>query len=65
MGLILANSSLIFKLQAFDVAGSQIMKGMGLGLAVVKRLSEAQGGDISVESEMGIGTTVVIRMSGK
>jgi signal transduction histidine kinase len=40
-------------------------KGMGLGLAVVKRLSEAQGGDISIESEMGIGTTVVIRMSSK
>jgi signal transduction histidine kinase len=40
-------------------------KGMGLGLAVVKRLSEAQGGDISVESEMGIATIVVIRMSSK
>jgi signal transduction histidine kinase len=32
-------------------------KGQGLGLAVVKRLIEAQGGSISFESKVGTGTT--------
>jgi signal transduction histidine kinase len=37
-------------------------KGMGLGLAVVKRMLEAQGGDIEIDSEVGIGTTAAIRV---
>jgi PAS domain S-box-containing protein len=37
-------------------------KGQGFGLAVVKRLIEAQGGKISFESENGKGTTFTIQL---
>jgi signal transduction histidine kinase len=37
-------------------------KGMGFGLVVGKRLLEAQGGNLSINSEIDKGTVVVIRM---
>ncbi|MCW4023996.1 MAG: PAS domain-containing protein [Candidatus Bathyarchaeota archaeon] len=37
-------------------------KGQGLGLAVVKRLVEAQGGSISFESKIGVGTKFLIKL---
>ena len=37
-------------------------KGQGLGLAVVKRLVEAQGGTVSFESEVGRGTEFIIEL---
>lgn len=46
-----------------QVAGSeQRQKGTGLGLAITKKYTELLGGTISVESEVGKGTTFTVRM---
>ena len=36
--------------------------GTGLGLSIVKRIAEANGGEVAVESTLGEGTTFVIRL---
>ena len=36
--------------------------GSGLGLAIVKELTERMGGTVSVDSEVGRGTTFVVRL---
>ena len=37
-------------------------KGIGMGLAISKRIIEAHGGSIEVESEVGVGTTFTARL---
>jgi signal transduction histidine kinase len=37
-------------------------KGRGIGLAITRRIIEAHNGSISVESELGKGSTFVIRL---
>jgi signal transduction histidine kinase len=43
-------------------SGEAVEKGSGLGLALTRRIIEAHGGTISAESELGKGSTFVIRL---
>ncbi|HUQ31941.1 MAG TPA: ATP-binding protein [Pyrinomonadaceae bacterium] len=45
-----------------DRARSREMGGTGLGLAIVKHLARAHGGDISVQSTPGVGSTFFIEL---
>ena len=50
--------------EAFSLAGSdyatRTFQGIGLGLTVAKRLIELMDGSISVESQVGAGTKVIV-----
>jgi signal transduction histidine kinase len=46
----------------FDPFFTTKAKGIGLGLAISKRIIEHHGGRIAVESELGCGTTFTITL---
>jgi signal transduction histidine kinase/CheY-like chemotaxis protein len=64
VGIPLADQQRIF--EAYEQAGSKEgqQKGVGLGLAIAKRLVELHGGRIWVESAPGHGSTFTFRLPG-
>jgi two-component system phosphate regulon sensor histidine kinase PhoR len=45
-----------------DKARSRHLGGTGLGLAIVKHIAQAHGGDVTVHSELGRGSTFTLRL---
>ncbi len=63
-GVGIAKEDLPFIFEGFHVGkpGPAAEKGSGLGLAITRRIVEAHGGSITAQSELGKGSTFVIRL---
>ena len=48
-----------------DTKKNRNIEGTGLGLAITKRLAEAMGGSIKIESDYGLGTEVTVKVVQK
>jgi signal transduction histidine kinase len=55
-------AELFNKFHQVDNSASRKHEGTGLGLVLTKELLELHGGEISVDSEEGIGTTFAFRL---
>ncbi|ANE50340.1 PAS domain S-box protein [Flavisolibacter tropicus] len=67
-GIGIGEEHLELVFESFAQAGDDMVRkygGTGLGLAITKRLIELQGGNISVRSEVGVGTTFRFQLSYK
>ncbi len=56
---------LFMQFERVDTKRNRNIEGTGLGLAITKQLCEMMGGSISVESELGVGTTFTATMIQK
>jgi signal transduction histidine kinase len=45
-----------------DAAHARHAAGMGLGLAIVRALTEAHGGRLAIQSTLGAGTVAIVRL---
>ena len=63
IGISKENISRIFdRFFQVDTSAQRKYQGTGLGLSLVKELSEVQGGSVTVESELGKGTNMIVRI---
>jgi signal transduction histidine kinase/DNA-binding response OmpR family regulator len=63
IGIAKADFSRLFsEFQQLDAGPGREQEGTGLGLALTKRFAELHGGQISVQSEQGKGSTFVLRL---
>jgi len=63
MGISEKNLSHIFdRFWQADGSSKRKYQGLGIGLALVKELTEVQGGDVMVQSQEGKGTTFTVRL---
>ncbi|WP_207426207.1 ATP-binding protein [Pedobacter sp. SYSU D00535] len=64
-GCGIAKDNLPYVFNEFERVGvlQNDQSGTGLGLSIVKGLVEGQGGSIEVESELGVGTEFIVRLS--
>lgn len=62
MGMLPEHIDSLFN-KFYRVPGSEnIAQGTGLGLSIVKKIVEGHGGEISVESDVGVGTTFTVKL---
>jgi len=63
MGISEQNLSHIFdRFWQADGSSKRKYQGLGIGLALVKELAEVQGGEVTVQSQVGKGTTFTVRL---
>jgi signal transduction histidine kinase len=53
---------LFLEFQQLDGSTAKQYKGTGLGLALTKRIVEAQGGSVGVRTELGVGSTFFAKL---
>ena len=56
-------SAVFEKFEQADNSAARRFDGAGLGLAISRRIAQAMGGEISVESEIGVGSTFKVALS--
>ena len=64
-GIGIADKDIVRVLEPFgqvDTSLNRKYNGTGLGLPLTKALAELHGGELAIESDPGIGTTVCIRL---